>query len=127
MKSKAGHVPVRTAKVCPKGDKCTNNNCKLSHKTSHFEAVKKKLSRKGKGRGRGKAKGHRRGRAGATIEDEDGGDDYIPYYEIEVDEGDDPVDEDEWGLHPQASGPRGAFEIRTVPLSVQGSGALCGA
>lgn len=33
-KSKGGHVPVRTAKVCPKGDKCKDNNCKLSHKPS---------------------------------------------------------------------------------------------
>ena len=39
----------------------------------------------------------RRGRAGATIEDEtlDGGDNYIPYHEIEVNEGDEPVDDDE--------------------------------
>ena len=42
------------------------------------------------------AKEKRRGRAGATVEGgEDDGDDYIPYYEIEVDEGDEPVEDDE--------------------------------
>ena len=76
-------------------------NCTWSHKPSHLEAAKKKLKKEGKpngrrtGRGRGRGS-HRRGRAGATVEDEaqDGGDDYIPYVDIEVNEGDEPVDDD---------------------------------
>ena len=39
----------------------------------------------------------RRGRVGATIEEDaqDGGDEYIPYHEIEVNEGDEPVEDEE--------------------------------
>ena len=70
-----------------------DKNCKFSHKPSHLEAVKKKLAKRNKGRGSG---GHRRkGRAGASIEERDDGDDYIPHYEIEVTEGDEPLDDDD--------------------------------
>ena len=66
-----------------------------------MKEVDPRLSKKGKSRGRGKGrskkgKGRTRGRAGASVEgaeEEDGGDDYIPYYEIEVDEQDETVDE----------------------------------
>ena len=63
-----------------------------------MKAVEKRLSKKGKGRGRSKKKGKGRGRgkAGAVVDGaDDEGDDYIPYYEIEVDEGDEPLDDDE--------------------------------
>ena len=67
-----------------------------------MKEVDRRLSKKGKSRGPGKGrskkgKGRGRGRAGASIEgaedEEEGGDDYIPYYEIEVDEQDEPVDD----------------------------------
>ena len=65
-----------------------------------MKEVDRRLKKKGKGRGRGKGKGkgRRRGKAGAVLagaDDEDGGDDYIPYYEIEVDDNDEPVVDDE--------------------------------
>ena len=69
-----------------------------------MKEVDRRLSKKGKRRGRGKSrskkgKGRGRGRAGASVEgvddEEDGGDDYIPYYEIEVDEQDEPVADDD--------------------------------
>ena len=61
-----------------------------------FQGSPKKLSKTGKGRGRGKKKGKGRGKAGATIEGaEDDGGDYIPYYEIELDEADEPLEDDE--------------------------------
>ena len=65
-----------------------------------MKEVDRRLSKKGKGRsrGKGKGKGRRRGKAGAVLEDADdegGGDDYIPYYEIEVDDNDEPVVDDD--------------------------------
>ena len=64
-----------------------------------MKEVDKRLKKKGKGRGRGKGKGKKgrgRGKAGAVVEDADGEDDYIPYYEIEVDDQDEPIaDSDE--------------------------------
>ena len=99
FRTKKGHIPARTAKVCPKGDKCPNQGkgCNLSHKPSHFAAVQKKLSKKGKGKGRGRKKSKGRGKAGAVTDGaaDDEGDDYIPYYEIELDEADEPLADDD--------------------------------
>ena len=97
------YVPGRVSRVCPRGEKCPNKDtsCRLSHKPSHLKEVDKRLKKKGKGRGRGKGKGKgkRKGKTGAVLDeadDEGEGDDYIPYYEIEVDDKDEPVvDSDE--------------------------------
>ena len=92
-------TPARTAKVCPKGDKCPDKaKCGFSHKQSHVKEVDRRLAKTGKKRSKGKGKGKgrkgKRGPAGANVDggDADGEDDsYIPYYEIEVDEQDEPV------------------------------------
>ena len=92
-KTKGGRIPTRTAKVCPKGTKCQDSKCTLSHKPGHLAAVEKRLKKRAP-KGKGKKRSRRKGRAGAAADSEDN-EDYTPWYEIEVDEVDEAVEDEE--------------------------------